>query len=100
MEIQGGMIPPFCGKEKHMEILLILVSCLSNIVCLIVGAKVGQAVSKGEAIETPTLNPIKAMQEHADKKQAKAEQERIETIMRNIESYDGTGANQEDVPRG
>lgn len=83
-----------------MEALLLLVMGAVNVACFIIGAKVGQAVSKGEAIETPTLNPLKAMQEHADKKQAKAEQERIETIMRNIESYDGTGANQEDVPRG
>lgn len=83
-----------------MEALLLLIMGVVSIACFIIGAKVGQAVSKGEPIEAPTLNPLKAMQEHADKKQAKAEQERIETIMRNIESYDGTGANQEDVPRG
>mgnify|MGYP003298295014 CR=1 FL=1 len=83
-----------------MEALLLLIMGAVSIACFIIGAKVRQAVSKGEPIEAPTLNPLKAMQEHADKKQAKAEQERIEAIMRNIESYDGTGANQEDVPRG
>lgn len=83
-----------------MEVLLLLVMGAVNVACFVFGAKVGQAVSKGEPIEAPTLNPLKVMQERADKKQANAEQERIETIMRNIESYDGTGANQEDVPRG
>lgn len=34
------------------------------------------------------------------KKKAKAEQDKIETILKNIETYDGTGFGQMDVPRG
>lgn len=83
-----------------MEVLLLAVMAASNIVCFIIGAKVGQAVSKGEKIETPTVDPLKAYREHEAKKEAQKEQERLDTIMRNIESYDGTGNGQEDVPRG
>lgn len=81
-----------------MEVLLCAVFGLTNLACFIIGAKVGQAVSKGEKIETPTVNPLKAYREHEAKKVAQAEQDRIEAIMRNIERYDGTSNGQEDVP--
>ena len=84
-----------------METAIIILStgflCMA---CLIVGARLGQKVSKGEEIETPTFDPMKAYREREARKEAKAEQDKIETIMRNIERYDGTGAGQEDVPRG
>jgi hypothetical protein len=83
-----------------MEIILLLVSSISNIVCLVVGAKVGQTVSKGEPIEMPSVNPIEAIREHNDKKEADREQDRLETILRNIERYDGSANGQEEVPRG
>ncbi len=83
-----------------MEILIILSVGALCIVCFFVGAKVGQTVAKGEKIEAPTLNPMKAVREHQVKKEAEEEQKRIDTIMRNIESYDGTSRGQEDVPRG
>lgn len=81
-----------------MEVLLLLVMGIANIVCFVIGAKVGQAVRKGEDIKTPTVNPVKAYREHEAKKEAQMEQNRIDTIMRNIEGYDGTGRGQEDVP--
>jgi len=81
-----------------MEALLLAVMGLTNIACFVIGAKVGQAVSKGETIETPKVNPMKAYREREEKREAQKEQERLETIMRNIESYDGTGRRQEDVP--
>ena len=83
-----------------MEILLLLVVGALNIACFFIGAKVGQTASKGERIEMPKLDPMKAIREHQDRKQAQAEQERYEAILRNVESYDGTDRGQEDVPRG
>ena len=83
-----------------MEIVLVLTVGVLCIGCFIVGAKVGQTVSKGEDIETPTINPMEAYRKHEAKKAAQAEQERIDTIMRNIESYDGTSRGQEVIPRG
>lgn len=84
-----------------MEILLTLVVGTLCIVCFFVGAKVGQTVANGERIETPELNPVKAIREHREKVAAEREQEfeqrKMDTIMRNIEAYDGTGKGQEDV---
>ena len=83
-----------------MEVLLLLVAGTLNVVCFFIGAKVGQMVVKGEKIEMPALNPLNIIREHRDKKEAELAQERIDTIMRNIETYDGTAHGQEDVPRG
>lgn len=83
-----------------MEVLLMAILSLSNIACFLIGAKVGQKVVKGETIETPTVNPMKAIREHREQKEAEMERDRIETILRNIDNYDGTNYGQEDVPRG
>ena len=73
-----------------MEVLLVAIMAVSCILCFVIGAKVGQTVSKGEDIKLPAVNPMQ---------EAEMEQERLDTIMRNIESYDGTTRGQEDVPR-
>lgn len=85
--------------EILLMILLILIIGTLNIVCFFIGAKVGQAVVKGERIETPTISPAKAIREHLDRKKAEEKQNRIDTIMQNIENYDGTPYGQKDVPR-
>ena len=82
-----------------MEALILIIAGITNVACFLIGAKVGQTVIKGEKIVTPTLNPIKIVKRHHDERESEAEQKRIDTIMRNIESYDGTGRGQEDVPR-
>ena len=81
-----------------MDILLIAVTGILNIACFFIGAKVGQTVSKGKEIALPNINPMKAYQEKVERHEAQREKNRLETIMRNIEKYDGTGAGQEDVP--
>lgn len=79
---------------------LVLVG-MQNMICMVIGIKVGMALSKGEKLELP--NPVKAYKEHKDnveaQKEAEKELNKISTIMQNIENYDGTGFNQEDVPR-
>lgn len=80
-----------------MQVLLILIVGTLNVVCFFVGAKVGQSVVKGEAIEIPTLNPMRAYREAQDKRQAQREADKLETIMQNIEAYDGTGNGQKEV---
>jgi hypothetical protein len=82
-----------------MEILLVMTVGLMCIGCFIVGAKVGQQVAKGETIQTPELNPIKVYQEEKDKRQARWEQSKVETILQNIDAYDGTSRGQQDVPK-
>lgn len=81
-----------------MEALLLLVMGATNILCFIVGARVGQKVTKGEEVELPSVNPMEAIREHKEKKEAQREQDRMDTILRNIEGYDGTSYGQEDVP--
>jgi len=81
-----------------MEALLLLVMGMTNIVCFVIGAKVGQKVVKGEEVKLPTLDPMKAYREHQDRKEAQAQQDKLDVIMKNIDSYDGTGSGQKDVP--
>ena len=83
-----------------MEILLTLTVGTLCIVCFFIGARVGQAVSRGETIKTPSVNPLEAYRRREDRKKAETEQDRIETIMGNIERYDGTSNGQRDVPGG
>ena len=83
-----------------MEVLLVLAVGAMCIGCFLIGAKVGQTVSKGEEITLPTVNPLKAYREHEARKQAEMEQNRLDAIMQNIEAYDGTGEGQREVPRG
>ena len=78
-------------------VLLLAVMGAVNLLCFVIGAKVGQTVTKGEDIELPSVNPLEAVREHNVKKKAEIEQDRIETILRNIETYDGTSNGQKDV---
>ena len=85
-----------------MEILFLIAVILMgimNIVCFVVGAKVGQMVSKGKDIEMPTINPADIVRQRETRREAERVQNRLDTIMANIQNYDGTGAGQKDVPR-
>ena len=78
-------------------VLLLAIASLSNIACFVIGAKVGQKVIKDEPIKTPDVNPFKAYREKQELKEEEAAKNRIDTILRNIDNYDGTGYGQEDV---
>lgn len=77
--------------------ILIALTGFLCIACFIVGAQIGQKVSKGEKVEMPNLNPMKAVRENRAKKEVAQEQDKLSKIMRNIERYDGTSRGQEDV---
>lgn len=81
-----------------MEILLVLCTGLLCLVCFCAGAKFGQPRGKHLNVSAPP-NLIKSHREKEARMEAQREQERLETIMRNIENYDGTERGQEDVPR-
>lgn len=81
-----------------MEVLLLLVMGAVNIACFMIGARVGQKTAKGEEIKLPTVNPMELVQEQREKRAAQEERNKLDTILRNIESYDGTAYGQEDVP--
>ena len=82
-----------------MEVLLILAIGIVCIACFLMGAKVGNAVAKGEEVKFP-INPMLAAKERQAKQEAEIEQNRLDTILQNIERYDGTSAGQKEVPRG
>ena len=83
-----------------MEVFLLIAMGVTNILCFMIGAKVGQQVANGVPVELPKVDPMKAVQEHRAKKEAEFQQSRIDTILENIENYDGTGNGQKEVPRG
>ena len=79
------------------NILMLLILSGLNIVCFFVGAKVGQKVVKGEEIKAPEITIPTPIQDYRRKKKAEYEQDKIDTIMQNIEAYNGTSAGQKDV---
>ena len=85
-----------------MEVLLIAVLALVVwFICMasfLAGAKLGQTVTKGEEIKVPSVNLMQAVREHKARKEAEMEQSKFDTILQNIEKYDGTTKGQEDVP--
>lgn len=80
-----------------MDILAIALTGFLNIACFVIGAKVGQTIVKGERVELPNINPLKAIRENQAKKKVEIEQDKLSKIMRNIERYDGTSKGQQDV---
>jgi hypothetical protein len=80
-----------------MEVLLLAVMGIVNVLCFVVGAKVGMAVKKDEEIKLPTVNPVELVKEHINKREAQEQQDRIDKIMQNIERYDGSPNGQIDV---
>lgn len=80
-------------------ILLLLITGTLNVVCFFIGAKIGQKTSKGEPIEMPTVNPIKAFRERENERVTKRELDKLETLLHNIDVYDGTSMGQKDVSR-
>lgn len=82
-----------------MDVLEMIVFGVACVACFLTGARVGQRVQKGEDIKMPSVNPLQAVREREAKREAKREQEKLDTILRNIERYDGTPRGQEDVPR-
>lgn len=85
--------------ELIMMAFTIIAVGAMNILCFMIGAKVGQRVSKDEPIELPSLDPLKAAREHREQRESKREQDKYDAILRNIENYDGTDRGQEDIPQ-
>lgn len=81
-----------------MEILLVAVVAICNIACFAIGAKVGQTVSRGEEIKLPKIDPLAAIRHGNESEAARIERERMDTILQNIDMYDGSEAHQKDVP--
>lgn len=79
-------------------ILLILVIGIINALCFFIGAKVGQKVVRGETLETPLKTPSQLVSEAKSNFEYRKMQERDQIIADNIDSYNGTGIGQKDIP--
>ena len=84
--------------EAIANVIIMGILTLSNIACFTLGALVMQKAQKDERIVLPSVNPLKGILENRVKKEAEMEQHRVDTILRNIENFDGTAFGQEDVP--
>lgn len=77
-------------------ILVVLVGGL-ELLAFLIGAKTAQKLHKGEEIKLPSINPMQAYKEHREQSEASKEQERINTMLENINNYDGTPTGQKDI---
>lgn len=84
------------NMEYFIILAFLVLVGMQNMICVVIGMKIGLVLSKDEPLSLP--NPVKAIKEHKVNKEVKAEQDRISTIMQNIENYDGTENGQKDVP--
>lgn len=78
-------------------ILMLVIMTASNIVCLVMGAKIGQQVAKGQPVKVDLPNPVAAIKEHREESQTAAKQSQVEAILRNIDRYDGSPLGQEEI---
>lgn len=81
-------------------VLIVLAVGTLNIVCFFIGVKAGRK-EEIKAPEVKDLNPIKKIQEiqikKEEAKEAELERQKIETILENIDNYNGTAEGQKDV---
>lgn len=82
----------------ELIILLALTGTLC-ITCFLLGVNTVQKVKEDKIVELPIKSPLKAIRERAERIENEKEQNKLDTIMQNIEAYDGTANNQRDIPR-
>lgn len=78
-------------------VLLVLLMGVMNLLAFVIGARTAQKADRGEEIKLPSINPMEAYREHREQSEANKEQERLNTMLENINNYDGTGLGQKDI---
>ncbi len=72
-----------------------LINVIVTIIVFIIGVNIGMSVKKEKKIEIPNIpKKITEIKEGMEKNK---EMKRLNTILENIDNYDGTGKNQKDV---
>ncbi len=61
------------------------------------GLKNGQKLKNNEEIKIPEINPVKIVRNEIETFEQKKKQDVYDTIMANIDNYDGTGLGQKDI---
>ena len=62
------------------------------------GLKNGQKLKNDEEIKIPEINPVKIVRNEIEIFEQKKKQDAYDTMMANIDNYDGTGLGQKDIP--
>ena len=62
------------------------------------GLKNGQKLKHNEEIKIPEINPVKIVRNEIETFEQKKKQDAYDTMMANIDNYDGTGLGQKDIP--
>ena len=62
------------------------------------GLKNGQKLKNNEEIKIPEINPVKIVRNEIETFEQKKKQDAYDTMMANIDNYDGTGLGQKDRP--
>lgn len=62
------------------------------------GLKNGQKLKNNEEIKIPEINPVKIVRNEIETFEQKKKQDVYDTMMANIDNYDGTGLGQKDIP--
>ena len=75
-------------------IILVLLMGGMNLIAFLIGARTVQKVNKGEDIK---INPIEVYKEYKEDKEVAKEQEQLNTILANINNYQGDGIGQRDI---
>ena len=74
--------------------------CGMCILSFVIGAMIGQRTQKGKDI---TINPVKAIKEEIkeskEKKQEDLKIRQMNTMLKNIDNYDGSGMGQTEIPK-
>lgn len=68
------------------------------IVAYTLGLKNGQKLKNNEEIKLPEVNPVKIVKNEIETFEQKKKQDAYDTMMANIDNYDGTGLGQKDIP--
>ena len=81
-------------------ILLFVTMAVLNVMCVLVGVRIGQKVERNELIDLPKIpNPVEVVSGIREERIGRAEREKLEAVMSNIDAYDGTSLGQRDIPR-
>lgn len=78
-------------------ILLLFLFGIFIIVSYTLGLKNGQKLKNNEEIKMPEVNPIKLVRNEIDSFEERKKQAAFETMISNIDNYDGTGLGQKDI---
>lgn len=72
----------------------VIIISITNIVCFLIGAIVGQRVLERKPV---IINPIKEIKEYKQELEVSKEEQRFQDIADNIDAYDGTPIGQKRI---